>query len=289
MNTNVRDHLNENLRTQTTTLTGNQDDFALDGPFAYLKCNNASELVLRGALIDSGNLDGARVIIEALNSTVRFKHQDTGSSTSNRLITPDGGDLVLTAFGRALMVYDGTALRWRVNRASSGLASNIPVIDHGTGTSGRDDDDHSLYLMKRTTRGRITRAASQSIPNNTITAISFDTEREDPDDMHESVTNPTRVTIADAGYYEFGGSVEFAQNATGVRALHLRVNGSVLWAVSGVVNAGSGSAVQLNMNSKLNLAASDYSELTVYQNSGGALNVVKQSNWSPEFWWQRLG
>ena len=118
LNTNIRDHLNEGLRTQATTLTGSQDDFALDGPFAYLKCNNASALTVTGALIDSGNVDGARVIVEALNSTVTFKDQDGGSATANRIITPSSADLILAADGRALMVYDGTASRWRVSRVS---------------------------------------------------------------------------------------------------------------------------------------------------------------------------
>lgn len=84
MNTNIRDHLNEMLRTQSTSLTGTQDDLDLDGPFTNLRCANASALVVTGALVDGGNLDGARVIVEAQSSSVTLKHEDSGSTSSNR-------------------------------------------------------------------------------------------------------------------------------------------------------------------------------------------------------------
>ncbi len=120
LNTNIRDHLNESLRTQTTTLTGNQDDFALDGPFVYLKCNNASALTIRGALIDSGNLDGARIIVvNVAASSVTFANEDAGSATANRFLMANGEDLVIALFGAAQMIYDGTTSRWHVGRLVS--------------------------------------------------------------------------------------------------------------------------------------------------------------------------
>ncbi len=118
MNTNIRDHLNESLRTQATTLTAVQNNFALEGPFAYLQCNNAADLHLTGFLVDGGNVDGARVIIEVLSEKVTLYNQSANSATSNRIITPDAANLVLAAFGRALLIYDGTASRWRVSRMS---------------------------------------------------------------------------------------------------------------------------------------------------------------------------
>ena len=120
MNTNIRDHLNETLRSQTSTLTGTQDDFALDGPFSYLKLNNASALTITGALVDSGNIDGSRVIFEALNSTVTLSHQSTGSSSANRFINDTGADIILGAGERANLFYDTANTRWRVGKASTG-------------------------------------------------------------------------------------------------------------------------------------------------------------------------
>lgn len=123
MNTYIRDYLNESLRTQATTLTGSQNNFALDGPFAYLKCNNASALTITGVLIDGGNVDGARIIVEALNSSVTLNHQNASSTAANRIISPDAGDLVVAAYERLLLIYDGVALRWRANRADAAITA----------------------------------------------------------------------------------------------------------------------------------------------------------------------
>ena len=91
---------------------------ALDGPFTYLKCNNATALTITGALIDSGNIDGARVIVEAVNAEVNLLHQHGGSTTSNRFIGTQATTITLVAYARALMIYDGTTARWRVSRVS---------------------------------------------------------------------------------------------------------------------------------------------------------------------------
>lgn len=120
MNTNIRDHLNETLRSQTTTSTGTQNNFALDGPFSYLKCNNASALTITGALVDSGNIDGSRVIFEAINSTVTLKHQSSSSSSANRFINDTGADIVLGLGERAFLFYDTANTKWRVGKASTG-------------------------------------------------------------------------------------------------------------------------------------------------------------------------
>ena len=153
MNTNIRDHLNESLRTQATTLTSVQNNFALEGPFAYLECNNAACLHLTGFLVDGGNVDGARVIIEVLSENVTLYNQSANSATSNRIITPDAANLVLTVGGRALMVYDGTALRWRAARASGepiGRPGGRTVI--GGTASG---EDLKLQSTSHATKGKV--------------------------------------------------------------------------------------------------------------------------------------
>lgn len=121
MNTNIRDHLNETLRASSTTVTGVQNNFALDGPFAYLKCNNASALELTGALIDGGNVSGARVYVEAFQSTVTLRHLSTGSASTNRFENDSATDIVLAPGERALMLYDSVTDLWRVGRMSTGV------------------------------------------------------------------------------------------------------------------------------------------------------------------------
>ncbi len=76
LNIQLRDHLNAARAKQTTALTGSQDDFALDGPFVYLRCTNAARLTLTGIQADGGNVDGARIIIEATDDEVALTRED---------------------------------------------------------------------------------------------------------------------------------------------------------------------------------------------------------------------
>jgi hypothetical protein len=130
MNTHVRDHLNALRARETTTLTGTQNNFVVDGAFVFLVANNASALTLTGIALSGGNIDGARLFIDAINSNVIFKHQDTGSSAANRFITGSGSDITLQAGDRALLFYDDTVDRWRVGIVSLfGLSESIGAVN----------------------------------------------------------------------------------------------------------------------------------------------------------------
>jgi hypothetical protein len=118
MNTHVRDHLNAIRARETTTSTGTQNDYSVDGAFVYLVCNNASALTITGIVLNGGNIDGARLYIEAINSGVTFKHQDTGSAAANRIIAGTGADVSIVAGDRVLLFYDDTDDRWRLGLVS---------------------------------------------------------------------------------------------------------------------------------------------------------------------------
>src|ERR1051326_3183042 len=71
------------------------------------------------------------------------------------------------------------------------------------------------------------RPSAQSINNNVVTAISFDTADWDNADMWSSTTQPTRVTIKESGLYFVSGNILWASvgNATR-RFMALTVNGA---------------------------------------------------------------
>lgn len=100
---------------QTTTLTGNQDDFDLSVGVGLLRCNNASAVVLRGIAITNA-FAGQRVVIVSIGAgTVDLNHEDTNSTAANRLLTDTGSAVQLGAgTGKAEIVYDGDSARWRV-------------------------------------------------------------------------------------------------------------------------------------------------------------------------------
>jgi hypothetical protein len=100
---------------QTTTSTGTQNNFSLSATYTFLRCNNASALVLTGFTIGGvAPTGGERVIIENIgSSTVRVTHQDTGSTAAHRAICPSTNGQVIGPNGRMECVYDTTTDRWR--------------------------------------------------------------------------------------------------------------------------------------------------------------------------------
>lgn len=128
----------------------------------------------------------------------------------------------------------------------------------------------------------------QSIPNNSATAVLFDTEDVDSAGGHSTSVNTSRYTAVYAGWYEIGGAVVITGNATGTRAGQVNVNGA---AVNGMNTYALGSvsipASLVMRTRKLFLNVGDYVEMLAYQTSGGALNTdvtgANQSTMSIKF------
>lgn len=120
--------------------------------------------------------------------------------------------------------------------------------------------------------------ATQSIPNNTNTAINFNNEVYDVGSMHDNAINNNRVVIPSngAGLYSFKAQVTFDTNATGKREIAIYKNGVVLCASRCFTNSGTEQTI-LTTEVDDQSSAADYYEVIVYQNSGGALSVVNGS------------
>jgi len=115
---------------------------------------------------------------------------------------------------------------------------------------------------------------SQTLANNTATAITFDAEEFDTDAFHSTVSNTSRFTIPSgkAGKYFFEGFI-ILTSGTNIRNLDFNVNGAsarYLYQQPGVSNAASwglgGSAI-------MSLSVGDYVELVASQTSGGNLTT----------------
>ncbi|MDQ3730324.1 MAG: hypothetical protein M3355_12135 [Actinomycetota bacterium] len=132
---------------------------------------------------------------------------------------------------------------------------------------------------------RLTRTVAQSIPNNTVTTLAWDSEREDSEGMH--VAGSTDVVIVTPGLYMLNLQASFAANATSIRALYLYKGTTVVELTN--VDAASTGVTALTMSSTLRLVANDVVTAKVLQNSGGALDVTKAADYSPEFQVVRLG
>jgi hypothetical protein len=129
----------------------------------------------------------------------------------------------------------------------------------------------------------LTRAAAQSIPTGSVTAISFDTEVEDTDAMWSSGTN---ITINTAGLYLITAQLGFTINSTGTRRLYLRKNGTAF----GTASIGAPDQTPaVPLSRVVRLAAADVITMAAYQNSGVALNTSNTTEFVPAIELVRLG
>jgi hypothetical protein len=121
---------------------------------------------------------------------------------------------------------------------------------------------------------RVTKSAVQSINNTTVTPLTWDQESFDTDTLHSTSVNTSRITAAATGKYLVTAAVTFAANATGYRQVKIVKNGVTDYAIATALNLGAADTPGVTVSDIVDLAASDYVEIAVAQNSGGALNVA---------------
>lgn len=133
------------------------------------------------------------------------------------------------------------------------------------------------------------RTSIQSIPNNTLTALTFNVEFWDNDTMHSTAALTNRITFTTAGKYlvTFLGSWHPQSGNTGtetVRLIEMRKNGTDILAMDtrGAINDGFGTFIGQNLIVEEEFIATDWVEVLVQQNTGAALQYSSES-FSPVF------
>lgn len=116
-------------------------------------------------------------------------------------------------------------------------------------------------------------------------ALTFDSERVDVGPMHDTSSNTGRLTVpaGGGGFYAIGGQLEFAANSTGRRGIQIRLNGTTVIAKAEYGNQGANDHA-IGIDTVYQLGAGDYVELMALQASGGNLNILATSAYSPEFY-----
>lgn len=147
-------------------------------------------------------------------------------------------------------------------------------------TTGRNEFSAAFLggagaIFSQTSAVSVNRSTNQSIPNSAVTAVSFDAENYDDGTaagMHESVTNPTRLTCQVPGVYMVSAYGRLANSTTGVRQINIRLNGSIVVSTLTIPPSGSGFGDDLPVVAQLKMNVGDYVEVTIFQTSGGAVN-----------------
>ena len=135
---------------------------------------------------------------------------------------------------------------------------------------------------------RVYNSANISIPNDTPTKVTFNSQSYDTDSIHSTITNPSRLTCNTTGKYiiSFGGYM--TANPNGDRRFQILLNNTTYIAATRLGVDPSGYTFTPT-STIFGLTAGDYVEAVVYQNSGGALNLVAATSYSPIFMMQKIG
>ena len=139
-----------------------------------------------------------------------------------------------------------------------------------------------LILAAGSPAARVYNSANISIPNATLTALTFNSERFDNDSIHSTASNTSRLTATTAGVYSISGNFTMAPLGSGIGLIGVRLNGSLIIAYQRFAGITATNLIQA-IQTTYKLAAGDYVELIAHQDSGSALNVIAASNYSPEF------
>jgi len=132
---------------------------------------------------------------------------------------------------------------------------------------------------------RLTKTANVEINHASDTLLSWDSERRDDGDLHDLVTNPSRITIPDTGWWFVGANIAYESGGGNRRQTYLRLNGSDIIALNASPPVSGVYTVQ-NLSTLWYFTANDYVECLVFQDSGGGLDVQGNTaaGYGAEFW-----
>jgi hypothetical protein len=126
---------------------------------------------------------------------------------------------------------------------------------------------------------RVATTTSQSISQNTWTALEFDAETFDDDTMHDNSTNNSRITIKSAGRYLVTGSALYAgTNSAGNRLAAIYVNGALYSYGSSRFAGGAANTELITICDVIDVDTDDYVEFYTEQTGGGL--TVKNRHFS---------
>jgi hypothetical protein len=118
---------------------------------------------------------------------------------------------------------------------------------------------------------RAYRSGLLTIPNATWTTIGLDGENFDTQNMHNNVTNNSRITVPVSGKYLITGQISFSLNTTGFRGARILLNGATVLATRFIATTTWVPGVNVTTIESLN--AGDYVEIQGYQASGSDLGI----------------
>lgn len=203
-----------------------------------------------------------------------------GSETSRRLklfwaVKVVEGSTMPASFTDGTNIRHNTMLLAKINRTATATITAEMVVD-----------------MRNSTRpflsALVNKTVSQSIPDTTGTAITFDTVLNDDGNLW-AVANPSRLTVPAGGYRlaKLTANLGWVQNSTGERQLRINKNNALFagHAHLQLLPSAPGPSDYGNVSTGwVPVVAGDYFELLFLQTSGGALDAAFDSSQQNGSW-----
>ena len=130
--------------------------------------------------------------------------------------------------------------------------------------------------------------AKTSIPTGWQNFPAFNTELRDTDTMHDTVTNPGRITFTRAGLYAYGFSIAW-DAAVGMRYALVRANGATDLFPEASQYVAAANVIYQSSAGVYPFTATQYIVLRLNNGTGGALDILNFAYTTPIFWAVKIG
>ena len=122
--------------------------------------------------------------------------------------------------------------------------------------------------------GKYKNSGAQTIANNTLTAVLWDTDTADRWDMHNTSTNTERILVTESGQFIVGVSIAWANDSTGSRIYAVQKNGATIFNERRVANTFTETTF---VTPPQIMVTGDYFSIQAAQSSGGNLDLLAGS------------
>lgn len=206
----------------------------------------------------TGTTDISNISGRGVGTTIKLHFDGALTIINSSNIENIGAINVTTAAGDEMEFIEFAEGQWRMTTYSGHIAANF--------------------------RGALVyRSSNQSIPNNVNTAMTFDSEEYDTDDIHSTVTNTDRLTVpTGVTKVKLSGLVRWDNNVVGYRAAQITKGSSIFVGYGAdfrnTVTAGTTVTTNNPFTSVVNTSGGDFFRLNVIQTSGGALDAQGANN-----------
>lgn len=206
--------------------------------------------------------------------TIDMTNVKSGSIGVLKLIKNTASDVILTfdtSFTNKTM--NDTLTNYTFSGAS-GLEFFLTFIAEGTNLEWAITDPANP-ITTAIDYAAVSRSTTQSLTNNTVTAITWDAESLDTASIWTVSPNPTRLLIPGSGskFVTITAFLNYNVNTTGVRRIRIYKNGGAISGANAQNWGGATTESWINSTFQLVVTGGDYLEVMGYQNSGAALDV----------------